>query len=69
MKTQSPLLFMSKEQLKRIILFFGTSTAGGAALLGLKRVCFAEKYIDTSVMGGIKDSKKLQIGGIISFYE
>ncbi|MGI6063605.1 MAG: hypothetical protein ACOYBB_07605 [Blautia sp.] len=38
---------MSKEQLKRIILFFGTSTAGAAALLGLKRVCFAEKYIDT----------------------
>ena len=33
--------------LKQDVLFFGTSAAGAAALLGLKRVCFAEKYIDT----------------------
>lgn len=33
--------------LKQDVLFFGTSAARAAALLGLKRVCFAEKYIDT----------------------
>ena len=26
------------------VLFFGTSASGAAALLGLKRVCFADKY-------------------------
>ena len=26
------------------VLFFGTSASGAAALLGFKRVCFADKY-------------------------
>lgn len=30
--------------IKPEVLFFGTSAAGAAALLGLKRVCFADRY-------------------------
>ena len=30
--------------LDKEVLFFGTTTSGAAPLLGLKRVCFADKY-------------------------